>query len=309
MTQFLQQPSAGKPIPDTMGVASRKNHKNRHVTKTMSSPLATIVALLIAVLWTIPTLGLLITSFRPQKDILTSGWWTVFTHPSFTFSNYVHALTSSSDSMLDYFVNSIVIAIPSTLFPLVLATLAAYGFAWIDFKGRNWLFVAVFALQVVPLQVALIPLMRIFVATGLAGSFWPVWITHTIFGLPLAVFMLNNAMRDVPHALFEAAHLDGASHVQIFLRIALPLCTPMVASYGIFQFLWTWNDLLVGLTFLGTSAQGAPLTAYIANLSGSRGSAWHLLSSGAFISMIVPLIIFLCLQRYFVRGLVAGAVK
>lgn len=291
-------------------LAPKRRRRRVDPTRTMTSPLATVVAILIATVWTIPTIGLLVTSFRPQSAITRTGWWTALTNPDFTIANYTAALSGSgSSSMLDYFVNSFIITIPSTLFPLTLAAMAAYGFAWLKFPGRDWLFVAVFALQVVPLQVALVPLMQMFGAIGIDGTYWTVWIAHTVFGLPLAVFMMFNSIRDQPPALIEAATIDGASPVQIFLRIILPLATPAIAAYGIFQFLWTWNDLLVSMVFLGGSANAAPLTVYISQLSGSRGSAWYLLSAGAFISMVVPVVVFLAMQRYFVRGLTAGAVK
>ncbi|WP_341729258.1 carbohydrate ABC transporter permease [Brooklawnia sp.] len=297
--------------PDETAELEQTKRKRRHdPTRAVTSPWATAVAILIATIWTVPTIGLLITSFRPQADITRSGWWTVVSDPSFTLDNYVKALSGSgSSSMLDYFVNSFVITIPSTLFPLAFAALAAYGFAWLRFPGRDWLFVAVFALQVVPLQVALVPLMQMYGWIGIDGSYWTVWISHTIFGLPLAVFMMFNSIRDLPPSLVEAATIDGASPVQIFLRIVLPLATPAITAYGIFQFLWTWNDLLVSMVFLGGSSGVAPLTVYISQLSGSRGSAWYLLSAGAFISMVIPVTVFLLMQRYFVRGLTAGAVK
>lgn len=290
--------------------APQRRRKRLDPTRAVSSPWATVVAIVIATVWTVPTVGLLITSFRPQADITRSGWWTVFGNPEFTLNNYAQALSGSgSASMLDYFINSLVITIPSTLIPLSLAALAAYGFAWLRFPGRDWLFILVFALQVVPLQVALVPLMQMYGALGIDGTYWTVWISHTAFGLPLAVWMMFNSIRDQPPALIEAATIDGASPVQIFLRIILPLATPAIAAYGIFQFLWTWNDLLVSLVFLGGSPAAAPLTVYISQLTGSRGSAWYLLSAGAFISMVIPVAVFLLLQRYFVRGLTAGAVK
>ncbi|MGB3954893.1 MAG: carbohydrate ABC transporter permease [Brooklawnia sp.] len=288
----------------------RRRRKKLDATRAVSSPWATVVAIVIATVWTVPTVGLLITSFRTQADITRSGWWTIFSNPEFTLDNYAQALSGSgSASMLDYFINSLVITIPSTLIPLTLASLAAYGFAWLRFPGRDWLFIVVFALQVVPLQVALVPLMQMYGALGIDGTYWTVWISHTAFGLPLAVWMMFNSIRDQPPALIEAATIDGASPVQIFLRIILPLATPAIASYGIFQFLWTWNDLLVSMVFLGGSPAAAPLTVYISQLTGSRGSAWYLLSAGAFISMVIPVVVFLLLQRYFVRGLTAGAVK
>lgn len=277
--------------------------------KWLSSAAASIVAIIVAVLWTIPTFGLLITSFRPALDIRQSGWWTWFANPEVTFENYNDVLFGSTTNLATYFVNSLVIAIPSVLIPLTLATMAAYAFAWTKFRGRDVLFVAVFALQIVPLQIALLPLLRIFVDQGLNGTFWPVWIAHSIFALPLAIFLLHNFMREIPSDLVEAARVDGAGHVRIFLQIMLPLIVPVIAAFAIFQFLWVWNDLLVALTFSGGTPDVAPLTVRVAELSGTRGTAWHLLSAGAFVSMIVPLIVFLLGQRYFVRGLLAGSVK
>lgn len=277
----------------------------------LSNPVASLVAIVIAVLWTIPTFGLFVTSFREQKDINRSGWWTSFTSPDkYTLENYQAALSpEGSSSLLDFFVNSLVITVPSVLLPLLLASLAAYAFAWIDFPGRNWLFVAVFALQIVPLQVALIPLLRLYTDAGLEGSYWTVWISHTIFALPLAIFLIHNFMKEIPASLMEAARVDGAGHVRIFFQLLMPLIGPALASFGIFQFLWVWNDLLVSLVFLGGDINLRPLTVHIAELSGTRGSAWHVLSAGAFVSMVVPVAVFLGLQRYFVRGLLAGGLK
>ncbi|RMI05065.1 carbohydrate ABC transporter permease [Cellulomonas triticagri] len=278
----------------------------------LSSPWASGLAILIAILWTVPSVGLLVTSFRPELDIRRSGWWTVFGglfngEAEFTLDNYQQALFGSGANLATYFVNSFVITIPAVVIPITLALLAAYAFAWIDFKGREFLFVAVFALQVVPLQVALVPLLTDFVNLGVNGSFWTVWIAHATFGLPLAIFLLHNFMKDIPASLVEAARVDGAGHVKIFLRVLLPLLVPAIAAFGIFQFLWVWNDLLVGLTF--TNVGSRPLTVAVAEMAGSRGGDWHVLTAGAFISMVVPLIVFISLQRYFVRGLLAGSVK
>ena len=189
----------------------------------------------------------------------------------------------------------------------MLASLAAYGFAWIDFRGRGLIFVAVFALQIVPLQVALIPLLTDYVSADLGGTFWPIWISHSIFALPLAVYLLNNFMKEIPRELVEAARVDGAGHVKIFFQVLMPLLTPAIAAFGIFQFLWVWNDLLVGLTFGSTDTK--PITVVVADLVGTRGSAWHLLSAGAFVSIALPVIVFVSLQRFFVRGLLAGGLK
>ena len=275
----------------------------------LSSPWASFAAVVIAVLWTIPTLGLFITSFRPQKDIVSSGWWSWFTSPTATFDNYQTVLTGSSTNLATFFVNSLVITVPAVLIPISLALLAAYAFAWIPFRGRGLLFVAVFTLQVVPIQVTLIPLLRTYVGWGLDGTFWTVWLSHSIFALPLAIFLLHNFMKDVPASLVEAARVDGAGHVRIFFSIMFPLLVPAIASFGIFQFLWVWNDLLVALTFAGGTQNVAPLTVRVAELAGTRGTEWHLLSAGAFVALVVPVIVFLALQRYFVRGLLAGSVK
>jgi len=272
------------------------------------SPWASVIAAVIAILWTIPTLGLLITSFRPAKDIRTSGWWTVWQNPQFTLDNYDQALFGGTTDLASYFVNSLVITVPAVLIPISIACMGAYAFAWMDFRGGKTLFVVVFALQIVPIQVTLIPLLTLFVDAGLAGTFWPIWIAHSIFALPLAIYLLHNFMSELPKELVEAARVDGAGHLKIFFRIMLPLMVPAIAAFAIFQFLWVWNDLLVGLTF-GASPEVAPLTVRVAELAGSKGSDWHLLSAGAFISMVVPLMVFLAFQRFFVRGLLAGSVK
>jgi len=273
------------------------------------SPWATLTATVIALLWTIPTVGLLITSFRRQIDATGSGWWTVWRDPTFTLKNYDEALFGGTTSLSSYFINSLVITIPSVLIPISIAALAAYGFAWMKFKGRGTVFLVIFALQIVPLQVALLPLLKRSIQFGLNGSFWPIWIAHSIFALPLAIYLLHNFMREIPAELIEAARVDGAGHVRIFFGVLMPLLVPALAAFSIFQFLWVWNDLLVGLTMIGGTPGLSPLTVRVAELSGTRGSAWHLLSAGAFISIIVPLIVFIAFQRFFVRGLLAGSVK
>jgi alpha-glucoside transport system permease protein len=278
--------------------------------KKLTSPVASIIALVIAVIWTIPTFGLAVSSIRPEADIRRTGWWTFFTNPTVSFKNYETVLAAEGQSALgSYFVNSFVIVIPSVVIPLVLASLAAYVFAWVKFPGRDFLFIVVFALQIVPIQVTLLPLLKLYVDLDIAGSFATVWLSHSTFALPLAIFLLHNFMKEIPAGLLEAARVDGAGHVAIFFRVLLPLLTPALAAFGIFQFLWTWNDLLVALTFAGGGPETAPMTVALANLSGTRGTAWHLLSAGAFVSIIVPVVVFLALQRYFVRGLLAGGLK
>lgn len=300
--------------------------KADRVKRRLTSPWATIAAIVIAVLWTIPTFGLLLSSFRPADQIGTSGWWTFFSDPQLTLANYGDVLFSgsaSSPQLGEYFVNSLLIAIPGTLLPLVLASLAAYAFAWVRFKGSSTLFVVVFALQIVPLQMALIPLLQLFVtflqpfqdALHEAVPFiserqyLPVWIAHTIFALPLAIFLLHNFISEIPGEVIEAARVDGAGHGQIFFRIVLPLAMPAIASFAIFQFLWVWNDLLVALVFSSGTPDTAPLTQRLAELAGSRGENWERLTAGAFVSLVVPLLVFFGLQRFFVRGLLAGSAK
>jgi alpha-glucoside transport system permease protein len=278
--------------------------------KKLTSPWASLAAVIIAVLWTIPTFGLLVSSFRPQDDIRRTGWWTFFTDPLVTLENYQTVLDpeKAGANLPDSFLNSLVMTIPSVIIPLCLASLAAYAFAWMNFPGKNFLFIAIFALQIVPLQVTLLPLLQLFVSWDIDGTFWTVWLSHSTFALPLAIYLLHNFIKEVPSSLIEAARIDGAGHVSIFFRVLLPLLTPALAAFGIFQFLWVWNDLLVSLTFAGSPAI-SPLTVQLSNLTGTRGTAWYLLSAGAFVSIIVPVTVFLLLQRYFVRGLLAGSVK
>jgi len=256
------------PVTSTPAV-SAIDAAGRQARKKLTSPWASLAAVLLAVLWTTPTFGLLVTSFRPKAAIDDTGWWHFVTSPSFTLDNYRDALSSGSGGLGTNFINSIVIAIPAVLIPISLAALAAYAFAWIEFRGRNLLFVAVFALQIVPIQVTLIPLLSLYVKGGLAGTFWTIWLSHTMFGLPLAIFLLHNFMKEIPRELIEAARMDGAGHVQIFFQVLMPLLTPALAAFGIFQFLWVWNDLLVALTFAGGTPEVAPLTVALANLSGS----------------------------------------
>ena len=266
---------------------------------------------LICLLWTIPTLGLLVTSIRDPKNISTSGWWTALLHPfdanQWTLSNYQTVL--ASDGMGNAFINSLIVTVPSVAIPITIAAFAAYAFAWVPFRGRGILFTIVVALLVVPIQMSLIPILQIYSAGNLYGSFLGIWLAHTGFGLPLAIFLLYNYMSQLPRDLFESAAIDGATHLQTFIRLVLPLSIPALGAIAIFQFLWVWNDLLVALVFLGPGADVRVLPTALYNLIGSRGGSWHLLTAGAFITMIVPLIVFLLLQRAFVRGILAGSVK
>ncbi|MFC7533360.1 carbohydrate ABC transporter permease [Actinoplanes sp. GCM10030250] len=297
------------PLTTTPPVAvEKKESAAAKAKKKLTSPWASLAALIIAVLWTLPTFGLLISSFREERAIKTTGWWTFVTDPRWTFDNYRSVFDPDAINLADFFLNSLVIALPAVIIPLCLASLAAYAFAWMNFPGKNFLFIAIFALQIVPLQVTLIPLLSLYVDMGIANTFWTLWLSHSAFALPLAIYILHNFIKEVPSSLIEAARMDGAGHVAIFFRVLLPLLTPALAAFGIFQFLWVWNDLLISLTFAG-SPEISPITVQLANLSGTRGTAWHLLSAGAFVSIIVPVTVFLLLQRYFVRGLLAGSVK
>lgn len=291
----------------------RKENQFDRVEKKLTSKWATAAAIVIAFVWTIPTFGLFVSSFRPADDIASTGWWRIFTNPAFTLENYADVLFTtgaSSANLGSYFVNSLVVAIPATLFPIALATMAAYAFAWIKFKGSSTIFVLIFALQIVPLQMALIPLLQIFSQVlGISGTFPAVWIAHTIFGLPLCIFLLHNFIAEIPSEVIEAAKVDGASNTQVFFRIIIPLAMPAIASIGIFQFLWVWNDLLVALVFSGGTVDVAPLTQRLAELVGNFGRNQERLPAAAFISLVIPLIVFFGLQRYFVRGLLAGSTK
>jgi alpha-glucoside transport system permease protein len=346
--------------------------------------------LLLVLVWTIPTFGLLISSFRSRSDILTSGWWTIFPHQdyttvetiepprdvprdqpieiagvtatfdefregvtapdgrrliwignrrvgkvqiqdqawttkaNFTLENYDNVLsgktfeitqadgtvtTEDGPNLSNAFLNSIAVSIPATIIPILIAAFAAYGFAWMNFPGRRILFIMVVALLVVPLQIALVPILRDYVALDLNGTFLAVWLAHAGFGLPLATYLLYNYISGLPRDILESAFIDGASHFTIFTQLILPLSVPALASFAIFQFLWVWNDYLVALIFIGAKPDTQVLTMRIAELVGSRGSDWHLLTAGAFTSMILPLVVFFSLQRFFVRGLLAGSVK
>jgi alpha-glucoside transport system permease protein len=359
--------------------------------KLISGILVNGILFIICLVWTIPTLGLLVSSFRTREAISESGWWNVLPHQSwasaqqiqlqsglpldqpvalpqlnttvsddqlvagyvlpdgrqvkwanrrsrivdveqkqwtmdtnFTLTNYSSVLigqeytytspsgdvtTEQGQNLNNAFLSSLMVAIPGTIIPILIASFAAYAFAWTRFRGRGLLFALVVALLVIPLQVALIPILRDYTSLGINGTYLGLWLAHTGFGLPLAIYLLYNYISQLPREIFESAFLDGASQFTVFTRLVLPLSVPALASFAIFQFLWVWNDYLVALIFLGTQGNTAVLTIRLANLAGSRGQDWHLLTAGAFVSMVVPLIVFFSLQRFFVRGLLAGSVK
>ncbi len=360
-------------------------------SKLVSGLLVNGVLLLIVLMWTLPTIGLLVSSLRLRNDIQASGWWTVLPHRgwvegetlpipegharddlitiegvtatfdefragvetpdgrlltwvgnlrsgrievqerglvtnlNFTLDNYRQVLAGrqteitnadgtttvvQGDNFTGSFLNSLTVAVPATVIPILIAAFAAYGFAWMRFPGRRVMFIMVVGLLVVPLQIALIPILRDYVKLNLNGTFLAVWLAHTGFGLPLATYLLYNYISSLPRDILESAFIDGASHFTIFTRLILPLSVPALASFAILQFLWVWNDYLVALIFIGvTRSDVQVLTQRIAGLVGTRGQDWHLLTAGAFVSMIVPLLVFFGLQRYFTRGLLAGSVK
>jgi alpha-glucoside transport system permease protein len=269
------------------------------------------LVIFLMVVWLIPTIGLLVNSFRPPEAVTQSGWWTAIFSPSqFTLDNYAHVLAQSN--MSAGFVNSLFISIPATMIPIMVAAFAAYAFAWMKFPGRDILFVVVVGLLVVPLQSTFIPILQLYGPKGLniAGSFLAVWLAHTGYGLPFAIYLLRNFMGELPREVFESAAIDGASPVTAFFRLALPMTVPAIAALAIFQFLFTWNDLLVALVYIGAqNPDNVPLTIVVSNLVSSLGGGWQYLAAAAFVTMALPLAVFLALQRYFVRGIVGGAVK
>ena len=282
-----------------------------------------LVVLIIVFIWLVPTIGLLVSSFRNPNLVSTTGWWTaipnLFDSGQWTLDNYKNVL--ESEGFGNAFLNSIAVSVPATVIPITIAAFAAYAFSWMEFRGRQIMFVVVVGLLVVPLQMALIPILKLYsqgIAIGgftifpdldLNGTYMAVWLAHTGFGLPLATYLLRNYIGALPASTIESAQIDGADHFTIFRKLIVPLSVPALASFAIFQFLWVWNDFLVALVFLGGTKDVRVLTQALAELNGTRGEAWHLLTSGAFLTMVLPLAVFFSLQRYFVRGLTAGSVK
>jgi alpha-glucoside transport system permease protein len=274
-----------------------------------------IVLAFVAVIWLVPSVGLLVTSFRPRGDIASTGWWETFSTLNFTLDNYDQVLSGAD--MGSSFLNSLFISVPATLIPLFLGALAAFAFSWIRFPFRDTIFLAIVALMIVPIQMSLVPMLKLFQSVGenvfgdrtlITGSFAGIWFAHAAFALPFCIFLLRNFFITLPRDLIEAARVDGASNFRIFLRVVLPLSVPALASFAIFQFLWVWNDLLMSLVFVQEPSL-LPLTVRISQVQSTYGVEWHLLSAGSFVLMAVPLIVFFSLQRFFVQGLLAGSVK
>ncbi|MDO4717446.1 MAG: carbohydrate ABC transporter permease [Propionibacteriaceae bacterium] len=268
---------------------------------------AIIVTILLCILWLIPTIGLLVTSFRHVDAINTSGWWETLFRPAFTLQNYLGVFEKTDMGMS--FINSIAVAIPATIIPIMFAAFAAYAFAFLDFRGKDVLFVSIVAVMVVPLQVSLQPMLDLLGPRGLniAGQYVAVWLLHTGFGMPLAIYTLRNYMSTLPKSIIESAKMDGATHYQTFWRLVFPMSMPAIAGFAILQFLWVWNDLLIALLFL--NARNQTVIVSLAGIMGTQGQGWELLTAGAFISMALPMLVFFAMQRFFVRGMTAGAVK
>jgi alpha-glucoside transport system permease protein len=288
------------------GIVKAQRSVARRILDFFGRGVVNVVLIVIAVFWLVPTIGLFLSSLRNSTDNSQSGWWTVFTRPAqLTIDNYSNLLGNAQ--FMGSFINTIAITVPATVLVVIIGSLAGYAFAWIRFPGRDWLLIVVIVLLAVPLQVSLIPIARLYGSIGLFGSIVGVILFHTAYGLPFAIFLLRNFFTQIPGEMLEAARIDGASEWRIFSRIILPLGLPAIASLSIFQFLWTWNDLLVALIF--TNATSQPVTVAIQSQLRQFGANIDILSSGAFLSMIIPLIVFFAFQRFFVSALLAGSTK
>ncbi len=320
-------------LHDEPGVFSAQAAATQTVGGRMARLIASIptwVLWAVVVIWTVPTLGLLVSSFRPVEAINDTGWWNALLPQNwdqFTLANYDEILTESAGRLPIWqnFLNTLAIVLPATVIPIAIATIAAYGFAWMEFKGRNWLFVGLIAMMALPNQMTFVPLiqlfesgaswtipgteqtLRLFPDLDINGTAAAVWLTHTSFGLPLAIFLMHNYVSQLPKDIFEAARIDGANHYTIFMKLVLPLSLPAIAAFGIFQFLWTWNDFLIASVFL--DGDKVPLTVALVNIVGEQGQDAHLRFPAGFITIVVPLLVFFALQKHFVRGLLAGSVK
>jgi alpha-glucoside transport system permease protein len=288
-------------------VPIRARTRSERLVRLVSRGPLHIALIGIAVLWLVPTVGLALTSFRKPPAIASSGWWHSFTQWDWTLHNYDSVITATG--MGHAWVNSVIITVPATILPLTLGALAAFGFAWVPFPFRDTLFLIIVALMIVPIQTSLVPLLKLFANHGhLNNHYYGIWLAHTAFGLPLAVFLLRNFFVTLPKDLIEAARIDGASNLAIFRRVVVPLSVPALASFAIFQFLWVWNDLLMALIFVSDPSK-QPMTVRIPYLLSTYGQEYNLLAAAAFLLMILPLLVFFSLQRYFVQGLLAGSVK
>ncbi len=290
---------------DSIVTTSRESASARILRSLNRTPIHIFLGI-VAVIWLAPTIGLLVTSFRPRTDIQSSGWWDILSTLRFTAINYESVL--NAQGMSRAFLNSVIISVPSTLLPLLICSLAAYAFSWLRFPFRDTLFLIVVALMMVPVQVGFLPLLQLFRPFQLTQGFIGIWLAHTAFALPFGIFLLRNFFITLPRDLIEAARIDGSSSIGVFRTIVLPLSVPALAAYGIFQFLWVWNDLLMSLIFISKN-ENYPMTIQVTTLLGTYGTEWNLLAAAAFLLMFLPLVVFFSLQRYFVQGLLAGSVK
>ncbi|MFI7415536.1 carbohydrate ABC transporter permease [Streptomyces sp. NPDC049627] len=295
-----------KNTPEPLTVVKAEQSLGARLAAFVSGGLVRVFLIVVGLFWLVPTIGVLLSSLRSPGDIGASGWWEVFSKPSqLTFDNY-DKLLSNSD-ITDSILNTVLITVPATVLVVVIGSLAGYAFAWMEFPGRDWWFLAVVGLLVVPVQVALIPIAELFGDIGIFGSLTGVILFHVGFGLPFAVFLLRNFFAEIPRELLEAARLDGAGELRLFFRVVMPLGGPAIAALGIFQFLWVWNDMLVALIF--TDADSQPITVALQTQVRQFGNNVDVLAPGAFISMVIPLVVFFAFQRQFVSGVMAGAVK
>jgi alpha-glucoside transport system permease protein len=314
MTTTIQPGQPVQPAPGAPGEQPQVLRQSRPGSGPGSATWPVRIGILVLVIaWMIPALGMLVNSFRPRDDQLASGWWTAFFNPfssSWTLANYKNVLTTDAAGipLAQAFVNSFIVALPATVIPILIAAFAAYAFTFMKWRGRDFVFVVIVGLLVVPNQVAFVPLVKLYSGLGLNGTFLAVWLAHIGFGMPLAIYILRTYMSGLPTAVIESAKIDGASHFTTFWRLIMPMSTPALASFAIFQFLWVWNDLLVALIFLGRG-DNTVLTVALQGLQGQTGQGKELIPSAAYITIIVPIIVFLSLQRYFIRGLTSGAVK
>jgi len=305
----VQDPNAGVAAA-AVGGKAKKSPAHFDANPAKAGWLTKLVLVLLCLVWMIPLFGTFVTSFRTLDDANKTGWWTIFTHPStlanLTLDNYKNAIDGSN--MGNALINSLAIALPATFIPILVAAFAAYAFTFMEFPGRDFLFLAIVSLLVVPNFVAFVPILKLYRDLGLNGTFAAVWLAHIGFGMSLAIYILRNYMATLPRTVIESAKIDGASHYQTFFKLILPMSVPALASFAIFQFLWVWNDLLVALLFIGPG-ENEPVTVGLTHLKQQLGQGWELTTAGAFITMIVPIAVFLALQRFFIRGLTAGAVK
>ncbi|MFE6400721.1 carbohydrate ABC transporter permease [Streptomyces alboflavus] len=301
-----QGETARKPPARQATVVKAKQSLGSRIAAVVSGSVLRVFLVVVGLFWLVPTLGLMLGSLRTTQDMSESGWWKVFGKPSqLTFENYENLL--KDETITDSILTSVSITVPATLLVVVIGSLAGYAFAWMEFPGRDWWFLGVVGLLVVPVQVALLPVAKLFGEIGIFESTTGVVLFHTAFGLPFAIFLLRNFFAEIPRELLEAARLDGAGELRLFLRVVMPLGAPAIASLGIFQFLWVWNDMLIALIF--ADAGSPPITVALQQQVRFFGDNVQILAPGAFISMVIPLTVFFAFQRQFVSGVMAGAVK